>query len=78
MDPACTYVEDGRCVCPNAFEKPNKLDGMCEPCYITGCASCKQGKDLTCAGCLDKKAELKNGLCVCPEGQKLNKKGFCH
>ena len=65
------------CVCGNLYEKPNHIDGMCEPCYISGCASCEQGKDLTCSVCLDKIAKLKNGYCVCPDGQKLNKKGFC-
>ena len=33
---------------------------------------------MTCEMCNDPKAVLKDGLCSCPEGQKMDGDGMCH
>ena len=79
QDPRCTSINsDGFCVCEHEYERPNKETGMCQPCYIPGCISCERDKDMTCGQCTDPSATLKDGICSCPEGQRMDRDGKCH
>ena len=76
MDKPNANLIDGECVCYSSYKKPSSK-GLCETCYVDGCASCVAGWRYSCHQCLDSKATLENGKCVCPAEYPMNDDGVC-
>lgn len=78
LDDHGTNIIKGKCECKLFYEKPSQ-DGVCEPCYMPGCASCETGKDHTCYECIDPSIEpTEDGECICPDGKHMDEDGTCH
>ena len=72
-----TEIVDGECVCTWSSSERVNSEGVCEYCYVDGCASCLAGDSYTCFQCEDSSATIENGECVCPEGSVMLDSGVC-
>ena len=69
-------VKEGSCVCRRADEKVN-LEGVCEPCLVSGCLLCASGEPNTCLQCSNE-IILLNKQCFCQKGsERLSAEGEC-